>query len=73
MYKEIADKLNLPIDVVKIAYESFYSFIRDTIKNIPIKDSKEDLDNIKTSFNIPSIGKLYLNKNKLEKIKNKVC
>jgi hypothetical protein len=70
IYKEIADKYNLPIEVIKTAYEYYYSFIREKISELPLKGSIEDLDNIKTSFNIPSIGKLYCNKNKLNKIKD---
>jgi hypothetical protein len=71
IYKETSEHLNLPIEVVKAAYESFYKFIRETIKEIPLKDSDINIKDLKTSFNIPSIGKLYCNEKKLEKIKSK--
>lgn len=70
LYKETSEHLDLPIEVVKAAYESFYKFIRETIKEIPLKDFDTDIKDLKTSFNIPSIGKLYCNEKKLEKIKN---
>lgn len=70
LYKETSEHLDLPIEVVKAAYESFYKFIRETIKEIPLKDSDTDIKDLKTSFNIPFIGKLYCNEKKLEKIKN---
>lgn len=70
IYKETSEHLGLPIEVVKVAYESFYKFIRETIKEMPLKDSDINIKDLKTSFNIPSIGKLYCNEKKLEKIKN---
>lgn len=70
LYKETSEHLDLPIEVIKAAYESFYKFIRETIKEIPLKDFDTNIKDLKTSFNIPSIGKLYCNEKKLEKIKN---
>lgn len=69
IYKEVAQHLNLPIEVVKIAYESFYQFIRETTKELPLKQI-DDIYDLKTSFNIPSIGKLYCNEKKFKKIKD---
>jgi hypothetical protein len=71
IYKETSEHFGLPVEVVKAAYESFYKFIRETIKEIPLKDSDINIKDLKTSFNIPSIGKLYCNEKKLEKIKSK--
>lgn len=68
IYKQIAEELNLPIEVIKKSYESFFEFIRETIKNIPLKEDI-DLSDYRTSFNIPSIGKLYCNEKKFKKIK----
>lgn len=65
MYKDIklkvAKELNLPVEVVDLAYDSFYKFIRETIASLPLKEdlSEEEFKSLKTNFNIPSIGKLH--------------
>lgn len=70
--KKVAIELNLPVEVVKLAYESHWAFVRETITSLPLKDSlnEEDFSKLGTSFNIPSIGKMsvtwerYLGKKK---------
>ena len=64
-YKEIvtllSEELDIPEEVVDIAYKSFFEFIRTTITDLPLKDelSEEDFSKLKTNFNIPSLGKLH--------------
>ena len=70
--KKVAIELNLPVEVVKLAYESHWAFIRETITSLPLKESlnEEDFSKLRTNFNIPSIGKMsvtwgrYLGKKK---------
>lgn len=63
-YQEILNRVSrdigLPYEVVKEAYESYWRFIRETIKSLPFKDdlSEEEFNRLSTNFNIPSIGKL---------------
>lgn len=63
-YKEaldqVANKLNIPVEVIKEAYESYWKYIRCTISELPLKDnlSEEEFSRLRTNFNIPSIGKL---------------
>ena len=56
----IANKLELPKEVVKEVYESYWKFIRKTITELPFKEdiSEEEFNKLRTNFNIPSIGKL---------------
>ena len=56
----VANKLELPQEVVKEAYESYWKFIRQIISELPLKDelSEEEFNRLRTNFNIPSIGKL---------------
>lgn len=56
----VANKLELPREVVKEAYESYWKYIRCTISELPLKDdlSEEEFNKLRTNFNIPSIGKL---------------
>lgn len=58
--KQVSIELGLPPQVVKEAYESSWTFIRNNIKALPLKEdlSKEEFDKLRTNFNIPSIGKL---------------
>lgn len=57
---QVANKLDLPVDVVKEAYESYWRYVRYTISELPLKDglSEEEFNKLRTNFNIPSIGKL---------------
>ena len=57
--KQVSIELGPP-QVVKEAYESFWTFIRNNIKALPLKEdlSKEEFDKLRTNFNVPSLGKL---------------
>ncbi len=58
--KEVSIELNIPVEVVKEAYESYWLFIRQSIVALPLKQdlSLEDFNKLKSNFNIPSLGKL---------------
>lgn len=73
IYKEAAEELGLPKQVVKKAYSSFWKFIRTTIGELPLKEdlSEEEFDKLKTNFNIPSLGKLNCTYDRLIGIKER--
>ena len=58
--KEVSIELNIPVEVVKEAYESYWLFIRQSIVALPLKQdlSIDDFNKLKSNFNIPSLGKL---------------
>ena len=60
LYKEVAEKMNIPVEVVEFAYKSYWKFIRETIQELPLKEdlSEEEFAKLKTNFNIVSLGKL---------------
>lgn len=60
LYKEIADEMNIPVEVVKLAYTSYWKFIKNTIQELPLKEdlSEEEFSRLRTNFNIVSLGKL---------------
>ena len=64
-YKEITSKvsveLGLPEELVDSAYSSYWDFIRDTIKGLPLKENltQEQFMRLRTNINIPSLGKLH--------------
>lgn len=63
-YSDIIDKvskeLDIPVEVVDIAYKSYWKFIRETIQSLSLKNtiSEEEFAKLRTNFNIPSLGKL---------------
>lgn len=81
---ELSKEMSLKEEVIDTIYKSFYSFIRESITNLPLKEelSEEEFNNLKTNFNIPAIGKLhctyerYLKMKKqkeyLDKLKDKI-
>lgn len=68
---KVAKEVELPVEVVRAAYKSYWEFIRNKIQELPLKEDlkEEDFQEMKTSFNIPSIGKLNCDYNKIKKIK----
>jgi hypothetical protein len=64
-YLEIINKLskelNIPEKVVDTAYKSFFSFMREVISNLPLKENltEEEFNKLKTNFNLPALGKLH--------------
>lgn len=76
-YKEaldqVADKLNLPVEVVKEAYESYWKYIRITASELPLKDdlSEDEFNRLRVNFNIPSLGKLACSYERYKAIKDR--
>lgn len=60
LFKSVSEELHIPEEVVKKAYYSFWEFIRTKIQDLPLKEdlSEEEFNELKTNFNIPSLGKL---------------
>lgn len=57
---KVSKELGLPIEVVDKTYKAYWEYIRSQIQSLPLKDNlkEEDFTNLRTSFNIPSLGKL---------------
>lgn len=59
---ELSKKYNVDRDEVIKIIHSQYEFIKDKTSKINLKQrnlSKSEFEDLKTNFNIPSIGKLY--------------
>jgi hypothetical protein len=67
---KVAKELNLPEKLVKKVYNDFWFAIKNNIQGIPLRKdiTKEEFDKLRTSFNIPSLGKLYISYNQMVKI-----
>lgn len=71
MYEIVGKELNIEPKLIKEAYEASWSFIRETIISLPIKgETIEDVNKLKASFNLPSLGKLHIGENRLRVVKN---
>ena len=59
--ERLSREMSLPKEVVDAAYKSFYTFIRETITGLPLKEdlTEEEFNKLKTNFNLPALGKLH--------------
>lgn len=63
-YQEIIQKVSvdtgIPIEVVDKAYKAFWSYIRNSVQELPLKTELTEAEflSLRTNFNIPSLGKL---------------
>lgn len=60
---EVSYKLGIPSDLVGKIYRAYWLAIKQTIQSLPLKGdvAEEDFSKLRTSINIPSLGKLYSN------------
>lgn len=56
----VSTELDIPREVVDLAYKSSFEFIRDKISKLPLKETltEEDFKALRCNFNLPSLGKL---------------
>ena len=71
--KEVSEELNIPIEVVELAYKSYWEFIREKIQELPIKRDikEEEFNSLRTNFNIPSLGKLVCTFDRIKRMKER--
>ena len=70
---QVSKNLNLPVSIVDKVYKSYWKFIRTTIQELPIKEtmSEEDFKQLRTNFNIPSLGKLSCTYDRLRRVRER--
>ena len=70
---DVSRTLGISPNVVEKVYRAYWSYIKETIQALPLKEelSEEDFLKLKTNFNIPSLGKLYCTPDKYNKVKNR--
>lgn len=71
--EQVSKELKIPIEVVDTAYKSYWEFIKQTIQSLPLKNniSEEEFANLRTNFNIPSLGKLTCTFDRMMGVKKK--
>ena len=72
IFKQVSEDLNIPVDTVRLAYKTYWKFIKEHISELPLKEcTEEQLEDMKCCFYLPYIGKLYCNKYTFKKsVKN---
>lgn len=62
IFEQVSKETEIPEEVISVAYRTFWRFIKETISSLPLKEdlTEEEFNELKTNFNIPSLGKLCL-------------
>ena len=70
---DISRNLDISPDVIEKVYKAYWSFIKETIQALPLKDnlSEEEFSTLKTNFNVPSLGKLACTLDKYNRVKKR--
>lgn len=73
VFDQISKELNIPIDEVSKAYVSYWQFIKETIKTLPLKEdlTEEEFSKLRTNFNLPSLGNLNCTYEGMTRIKER--
>ena len=71
--RRAARKLSVPQDTVEQVYKSYWSFVKETIQDLPLKQvGEEGFGELTTNFNIPYIGKIYADYKRIKKYNNQL-
>ena len=70
--KKVARNLSVDQKLVEQVYKSYWFFIKEHISSLPLRDlSQEEYDSTVSNINLPFLGKLYVDYNKLAKYHEK--
>lgn len=70
---KVSEELNLPKELVDRTYKAYWFFIKQHIQSLPLKEdiNENDFCQLKTHFNIPSLGKLTCTYDRVLNMKKK--
>lgn len=59
---KVAEDSGLSKEFVDKVYKSYWFTIKEKIKELPLKEdlTEEEFNRLRTNFNVPSLGKLYV-------------
>ena len=65
---KVARNLSVDQKLVEQVYKSYWFFIKEHVSSLPLRDlSQEEYDSTISNINLPFLGKLYVDYNKLAK------
>lgn len=69
----VSRTLGISPDVIEKVYKAYWLYIKTTIEALPLKDNlnEEEFLKLRTNFNIPSLGKLYVTWNRFVRCKKR--
>lgn len=69
----VAIETNQPEAKVEVIYRTYWKFIRDVFENLDFNsiNTKEEFDKLRTSINLPSLGKICIKWEKIEKYRKR--
>ena len=69
----VSRTLGISPDVIEKVYKAYWLYIKTTIEALPLKDNlnEEEFIKLRTNFNIPSLGKLYVTWNRFVRCKKR--
>ena len=66
--RKVARNLSVDQKLVEAVYKSYWYFIKEYISSLPLRDlTEEEYDSTVSNINLPFLGKLYVDYNKLAK------
>ena len=66
--RKVARNLSVDQKLVEAVYKSYWQFIKEHVSSLPLRElSQEEYDSTVSNINLPFIGKLYVDYNKLAK------
>lgn len=66
--RQTARVLSISPKLAEKVYQSYWGFIRDYVENLHIRTmTEEEFNSVTTNFNIPYIGKLYVDYDRIRK------
>lgn len=70
--EDVAKELDMPVETVKLIYKKLFMYMRGKLSNMDIRGTKsrKDFEKMKTSFNLQHLGKLYINYDIIEKLRD---
>lgn len=72
---KLSRELGLSIETIENTYKAYWLFIREKIKNLPLKKNmtEEEFESLKTNFNLPSLGKLNCTYERWKRLHDSNC
>ena len=69
----VSRTLGISPDVIEKVYKAYWLYSKTTIEALPLKDNlnEEEFLKLRTNFNIPSLGKLYVTWNRFVRCKKR--